>query len=655
MPITVQCDDCGHSCRVKDESAGKKMTCKQCGAVVRIPDADDDLDAYDEAESDNPQPRSQPKKTKSRSASKRNRSSSGIGVLPIVAGAIMGIVALGVLIAVAVRLPAFINPTWVDYSSPDGSFRVKLPKAPKITTQVQQGVTNTVYRSEGSGYAIEVTDAKIGPNLKLLGVAEMALESLSAALLKTKPGSRIVRESPITFRNFPGREIEAMIANERHLMRFHVIGENLVGLEFIGRAARPTEEQQFFNSFDPLADRPSATATDGATAPKGTGTQGAPVANAAASGTYLQRRAAFQTKLTKHGPAPQAWQPEAVPANITEVTYPSGSLTLKAWVGRPTKVYSGKLPALVYFHGGFAFGSDDFAVCEPFRQAGFVVMTPILRGENGNPGEFELIYGEVDDGRAAIQWLAQQPAVDTSRIYAFGHSVGGGIASMISLFDDLPLRHCGSAGGLYSEAVLAMLADIAPFDASNVEERKMRALLGNLKEMRRRHYAYFGTTDDMTPFAQAALKVEAADAAQLTFQTLPGDHHSSLGPALRQYLAVCLADGPGGAGPATTLEIPVPLPTIPTGPAVTPRPGTPGRPGNYDGPGTVQPSGLKINAQTELKLGQLILVEWGPSWYAADVVRVLANGTVRIHYRGWSDRFDEDIARLRIQLVPSKD
>jgi hypothetical protein len=27
------------------------------------------------------------------------------------------------------------------------------------------------------------------------------------------------------------------------------------------------------------------------------------------------------------------------------------------------------------------------------------------------------------------------------------------------------------------------------------------------------------------------------------------------------------------------------------------------------------------------------------------------DGTVRIHYRGWSDRWDEDVPRSRIQLA----
>lgn len=323
----------------------------------------------------------------------------------------------------------------------------------------------------------------------------------------------------------------------------------------------PADEQRIFDSFDPAAGRGAKPVPAGSAAPgsPGSGT----LAASPTTGTYLQRRSAFQTKLTKQGPAPQEWEAQQPPADVQEVTYQSGSLPLKAWLGRPAGASGGKHPALVCFHGGFAFGADDFAVCEPFRQAGFIVMTPTLRGENGNPGHFELYFGEVDDGRAAIKWLAQQPDVDANRIYAFGHSAGGGITALLSLFDDLPLRHCGSAGGLYPESTFAYWNDISPFDPSNPEERKLRLLLGNVKDMRRTHYAYLGTQDIITELAQIAARAEAASNQQLKVELLPGDHFSSFEPALRRYLRVCQADVAGGgvgttpiAGPPTTPAAP---------------------------------------------------------------------------------------------------
>src|SRR5262249_44512173 len=107
-------------------------------------------------------------------------------------------------------------------------------------------------------------------------------------------------------------------------------------------------------------------------------------------------------------------------AGITRTEYESAGRKLKAWVHSPKG--SGPRPALVYLHGGFAFGNDDMEECQPFVAAGFVVMCPSFRGENGNAGNFEMMFGEVDDAAAAVRWLAAQKTVDPKRIYVFGHS-----------------------------------------------------------------------------------------------------------------------------------------------------------------------------------------------------------------------------------------
>lgn len=104
-------------------------------------------------------------------------------------------------------------------------------------------------------------------------------------------------------------------------------------------------------------------------------------------------------------------------------------------------------PALMFLHGGFAFGAGDLEACQAFMDAGYIVMCPMLRGENGNPGVFEMFLGEVEDAKAAAVWLAEQPGVDKSRIFAFGHSVGGGVSAMLSLRENVPVQHSGSSGG----------------------------------------------------------------------------------------------------------------------------------------------------------------------------------------------------------------
>ncbi len=52
MSIKVSCDSCGKELKVRDEAAGKRVKCPDCGSVVQIPEPDDVLDA--ETADDNP-------------------------------------------------------------------------------------------------------------------------------------------------------------------------------------------------------------------------------------------------------------------------------------------------------------------------------------------------------------------------------------------------------------------------------------------------------------------------------------------------------------------------------------------------------------------------------------------------------------------------
>ena len=143
-------------------------------------------------------------------------------------------------------------------------------------------------------------------------------------------------------------------------------------------------------------------------------------------------------------------------------------------------------PGLVFLHGGFAFGADDFTQLGLFLDDGWAVMTPTFRGENGNPGHFELFLGEVDDAANAVRWLVQQPGIDPAKIVVIGHSAGGGVAPMLSLVPDLPLALTASAGGFYHESVSLGWQDMAPFNAMARESRRIRVLHPHVKHMQRR-------------------------------------------------------------------------------------------------------------------------------------------------------------------------
>jgi len=251
--------------------------------------------------------------------------------------------------------------------------------------------------------------------------------------------------------------------------------------------------------------------------------------------TYLESRKSYSTVLKTRGPAPQDWHTERVPTGVTEVSYQSGDLALKAWLAMPKNPQSAKLPAVVYFHGGFALGMSELGDCRPFLDAGFAVMAPTFRGENGNPGNFELLYGEVDDAQAAVQWLADQPRIDSRRIYTFGHSVGGGISALLSLRPDIPVRRGASSGGLYSKEVFYGWKTFVPFDLSIDKEKTLRLLVGNVAFMQREHIAYIGRKDSLARLVPEAESEAKQCGAPLTIIMVEGDHFSSLTAAISAF------------------------------------------------------------------------------------------------------------------------
>lgn len=267
---------------------------------------------------------------------------------------------------------------------------------------------------------------------------------------------------------------------------------------------------------------------------------------------FLARRSAHQTVLFERGPSPGKYLDYTPPPGVFRTTYASGELQLAAWYAAPLgSSNSRSAPALVYFHGDFAFGPDDFEAVRLFVNAGYVVMTPMLRGENGNPGDFELLWGEIDDARAAVEFVAALPSVDRSRIYAFGHSIGGGIAAMLSLYPELPLRATGSSGGIYMPETFGRWAqseqnqELVRFDPTDPDEIELRVLGPNLPWMVHRHIAFVGDEDPW--FVRNAGELEArAWSMGKPFErvVVAGDHMSSLAPALGAFLELTRQDQP---------------------------------------------------------------------------------------------------------------
>ncbi|MDF1814446.1 MAG: prolyl oligopeptidase family serine peptidase [Verrucomicrobiales bacterium] len=205
------------------------------------------------------------------------------------------------------------------------------------------------------------------------------------------------------------------------------------------------------------------------------------------SETSLQEeRKAHTTKWQKNaGFEPAGPPPEPDGKILKLIRYPSENGELAAYL-TPDPGDGKKHPVMIWSKGGFG-GIGDYFWDEPsrlndqsaraFREAGIVLMCPSYRGENDNPGKFELFYGEVDDFLAAVDYAKNLPWVDPDRIYIGGHSTGGTI-SLLAATTGIDCRAVFSFGGEPDLSVVMADGegyDNTPYDIKSEYDHKLRS------------------------------------------------------------------------------------------------------------------------------------------------------------------------------------
>lgn len=258
-----------------------------------------------------------------------------------------------------------------------------------------------------------------------------------------------------------------------------------------------------------------------------------------ASGTDLAAaRRAFTTQLTWRGPAPQEYEEFEVPLDVIEVEYTSGDLKLKAWLSSETGDPNDgkKHPAVVYLHGGWAFGPSDWDDVKPFIEAGFVVLMPMLRGENGNPGHYEAFYGEVDDAIAAGRFVSELPDVDPDQVFIAGHSVGAVITALVAM---MPSNYKAAAAlsGMYDIKAWSNEGDrkIFVFNFRDEEEVRLRNPMAFAASLQIPLILY--REDRGMDYFNRPFHEQLKRAGQnCELKTIPGDHMSMVAPAVRDAI-----------------------------------------------------------------------------------------------------------------------
>jgi dienelactone hydrolase len=251
---------------------------------------------------------------------------------------------------------------------------------------------------------------------------------------------------------------------------------------------------------------------------------------------YAEARKHFRTRLVRQGPAPQPGGPEAPPRGVDELAFQSGGLRLKAWVNRQPSEQ--KHPAVLFLHGGFAFAPEDWDQSQPLRDTGFVVMTPILRAENGQPGVFTMFYDEVDDVLAAAEALAGLPEVDSRHLYVAGHSAGGTLA-LLAAMSSPRFRAAASLSGAPDQVQFARgWEKIIPFDRNDPREFQMRSSLAFPRSFKCPVRLYFGSQEIFFRMSSQQTAQEAKSAGlNVEALSVAGDHFTAVAEELRKCIA----------------------------------------------------------------------------------------------------------------------
>lgn len=253
------------------------------------------------------------------------------------------------------------------------------------------------------------------------------------------------------------------------------------------------------------------------------------------AGLYFKKKKYFHTNLITKGEAPQEYENLESTDDAIKVMYPSNGINLQGMIVKKNIDSTKRKPVVVFLHGGFALGEQDWLDCNTFTEQGFIVFTPSYRAENGNGGYFELMYGEIDDAAAAVKWIAKQPFVDSTKIYVFGHSIGGGLSAMLSLEQNLPIAKSGSCGGIYDEAFFQSFGNEAPFDLRNPKEIEMRLFTEHLNSMQIEHYAFIGKGDTYFYRRHKLLDMLSENTKLKLFYT-EGSHMGSLEPSIKMFI-----------------------------------------------------------------------------------------------------------------------
>lgn len=235
------------------------------------------------------------------------------------------------------------------------------------------------------------------------------------------------------------------------------------------------------------------------------------------------------------------------------ITNPTGQgagnpVIITAYTFIPKKYAAGKLPLVVYVHGGVHgnFESSAVHIVRELVEQGYAVIAPDYRGSTGYGREFWCLidYGglENDDVLAGKQWMLENyPNIDPERVGIIGWSHGG-LITLMNIFDHpkdykvayagVPVSDLVARMGYKSQGYRELFS--APYHIGktadeNVNEYRRRSPAWNATKLQTPLLIHTNTNDEDVNVMEVEHLISALKAAGKQFeykiyQNAPGGH-----------------------------------------------------------------------------------------------------------------------------------
>jgi dienelactone hydrolase len=224
---------------------------------------------------------------------------------------------------------------------------------------------------------------------------------------------------------------------------------------------------------------------------------------------------------------------------VERIRYKSGKLTVAGFLVKPTRATAkARLPVVIWCRGGYGPESvvgegnvETIADMVTVAGAGFVVLMPNYRGNDGGEGVDERGGAEVEDVKALVPVAREIEGADASRVFIYGVSRGA-LDALIAVREGLPARAVVVTGPVVNELERPLPAELlraspAGVDWTTQAAKERRSPIRWAKEITAPILILQGGSDRATPPDGAldfARTLEKSGAVYELWVVAGGDH-----------------------------------------------------------------------------------------------------------------------------------